>query len=119
MSDAEPDTSETSSTATAMNVFRAVNPGMDEDTQRILENSLNETDNSLFTLLMTSDWEDNYPNEKAVEKFFKYIKAGRALVNSLTDSDTPTQQRAALKVLVRCLHKNLEIEINRIEETAY
>lgn len=102
-----------------MNVFRAVNPGMDEDTQRILENSLNETDNSLFTLLMTSDWAVYYPNEKAVEKFFKYVKAGRALVNSVMDSDTPTQQRAALKVLVRCLHKNLEKEIDRIDETDY
>lgn len=102
-----------------MNLFRAVNPDMDEDAQRILENSLNETDNSLFTLLMTSDWGLYEPNEKAVEKFFKYVKAGRALVNTLRDSDTPTQQRAALKVLIRCLHKNLEKEINRIEETDY
>ena len=110
------DTSSSTSKANAMNLFRALNPDMDDETAGILKRHLNVTDNSLFTLLTSSDWGVYEPNDKALEKFFEYIKAGRALVNGISTSETPAQQRAAIKVLIRCLHKNLENEMNRINE---
>ena len=110
------DTSSSTSKANAMNLFRALNPDIDDETVEFLKDHLNETDNSLFTLLTSSDWNLYEPNEKALEKFFKYIKAGRALVNSINTSETPAQQREAIKVLIRCLHKNLENAMNRIDE---
>lgn len=116
MSDSAESSSFTSIT-NAMKLFRALDPDMDDETAEILKIHLNMTDNSLFTLLTSSDWGRYEPNDKALEKFFKYIKAGRALVNSISTSETPAQQRAAIKVLTRCLHKNLENEMNRIDES--
>jgi hypothetical protein len=116
MSDSDSIRRDPESSAAAMNVFRALNPDMDADTQGLLENSLNKVDNSLFTLLMTSDWELYETNDKATKTLFEYIQAGWALRNTVADPDTPIQQRAALKVLIRTLHANLEKEINRFEE---
>ena len=110
------DTSLSTSQAKGINLFRALNPDIDDETVEFLKDHLNETDNSLFTLLTSSDWKLYKPNEKALEKFFKYIKAGRALVNSINTSETPAQQRAAIMVLIRRLHKNLENEMNLINE---
>jgi hypothetical protein len=116
MSDSDSIRRDPDSSAAAMNVFRALNPDMDADTQGLLENSLNKVDNSLFTLLMTSDWELYETNDKATKTLFEYIQAAWALRNAVADPDTPIQQRAALKVLIRTLHVNLEKEINRFEQ---
>lgn len=99
-----------------MRLFRALNPDMDNEAAGLLENSLNKKDNSLFTLLMTSEWEAYKTNKNAINTFFEYIKAGWALVDATTDQDTPIQQRAALKVLIRSIHMNPEKELDRFEE---
>lgn len=102
--------------AAAMSVFRALNPGLDEKTEDLLECSLNEKDNALFTLLMTSEWEVYEANQNAIKSFFEYIKAGWALVNNVAFHETPIQQRAALKILIRSIHMNVEKELNKFEE---
>jgi hypothetical protein len=104
------------SSAAAMNVFCALNPDMDSDTMGFLEGSLNKVDNALFTLLMTSDWEVYATNDKATKMLFEYIQAGWALKNAVLSGETPIQQRAALKILIRSLHVNVEKELSRFTE---
>ncbi|KAJ5378031.1 uncharacterized protein N7496_005440 [Penicillium cataractarum] len=107
---------QTVSQDSAMQVFRALKPDMDDETARLLRNSLHETDNSLFTLLMNSDWEVYRTNRDAVKLFFDYVQAGWALIDATVDEDTPIQQRTALKVLIRSLHVSLEKELDSFEE---
>lgn len=104
------------SSAAAMNVFRALNPDMDDDTADLLERSLNRVDNALFTLLMTSDWSAHATSDEATKMFFEYIKAGWALREAVTSNNTPPQQRTALQILIRAQHVNIEKELSRSDE---
>ncbi|KAJ5378032.1 uncharacterized protein N7496_005441 [Penicillium cataractarum] len=75
------------------------------------ENLSHLFDNSLFALMISSDFGPYSPNNKALKSFFDYIQAGRELCDATASRETPIKQRAALKVL-RCLHTNLEREID-------
>ncbi|EPS26432.1 hypothetical protein POX_g09269 [Penicillium oxalicum] len=101
-----------------MDIIRLLNPEIDDETMDVLERRSPE-DRSLFALLVTSADRDYATEPKALEKFFAYIKAGRALVDSLTDSDVPVQQLCASKTLIRALHAGLERELAHLNEMDY
>lgn len=84
-----------------------------------LEESLNEVDNSLFALMISSEFGLYSPNNKALKCFFDYIEAGRELCDALGCIDTPIRQRAALRILLRALHTNLEREIESYDADHY
>ena len=107
------------SKASSMNMFRALNPTMDNRTAALLEDSLNVSDNSLFTLLMNSDWPIHETNQEAIRSLFNYVQAGWDVATAVRSLCTPIQQRAALKVLICCIHRNLEKALDQIDETLF
>jgi hypothetical protein len=107
MSDSEPPVDD--SYASTMKIFRTLYPGMHHERMEDLEKSLNEVDNSLFALMISSDFGPHSPNNGALKSFFDYIQAGRELCDEI--GSAPIKQRTALRILLRALHTNLEREI--------
>ncbi|OOQ83642.1 hypothetical protein PEBR_35841 [Penicillium brasilianum] len=100
-----------------MKIFRTLYPDMHHERMEALEERLNKVDNSLFSLMISSDFGPHSPNSEALKSFFNYIQAGRELCDEI--GSAPIKQRAALKILLHALHTNLEREIESYDANQF